>query len=125
MDMSLSQNKKFYFYTSLSVLWFLLIVYLMIFYRSKAAVLPYQYLDKFIHFILFFTQSYLVTKSYFLRIKNLTFSILKVIIPFIIFCILIEVIQIYIPYRSFESFDLLMNVSGSVVGSIIGYFLSK
>ena len=122
MDMSLSQNKKFYFYTSLSVLWFLLIVYLMIFYRSKAAVLPYQHLDKFIHFILFFTQSYLVTKSYFLRIKNLTFSILKVIIPF---CILIEVIQIYIPYRSFESFDLLMNVSGSVVGSIIGYFLSK
>ena len=52
-------------------------------------------------------------------------SILKVIIPFIIFCILIEVIQIYIPYRSFESFDLLMNISGSVVGSIIGYFLSK
>ena len=125
MDMSLSQNKKFYFYSSLSVLWFLLIVYLMIFYRSKAAGLPYQHLDKFIHFILFSTQSYLVTKSYFLRIKNLTFSILKVIIPFIIFCILIEVIQIYIPYRSFESFDLLMNISGSVVGSIIGYFLSK
>ena len=123
--MSLSQNKKFYFYSSLSVLWFLLIVYLMIFYRSKAVDLPYQYLDKFIHFILFFTQSYIVTKSYFLRIKNLTFSILKVIIPFIIFCILIEVIQIYVPYRIFESFDLLMNISGSVVGSIIGYFLSK
>ena len=123
--MSLSQNKKFYFYSSLSVLWFLLIVYLMIFYRFKVNNLPYQHIDKFIHFILFFIQSYLVTKSYFLRIKNLTFSILKVIIQFIIFCILIEVIQIYIPYRSFESFDLLMNISGSVVGSIIGYFLSK
>ena len=125
MRMSLLQNKKFYFYSSLSVLWFLLIVYLMIFYRSKASGLPYQYLDKFIHFILFFTQSYLVTKSYFLRVKNLTFSILKVIVPFTIFCILIEVIQIYIPYRSFESYDLLMNISGSIVGSIIGYFLSK
>ncbi len=125
MGMSLSQNKKFYFYSSLSVLWFLLIVYLMIFYRSKASGLLYQYLDKFIHFILFFTQSYLVTKSYFLRVKNLTFSILKVIVPFTIFCILIEVIQIYIPYRSFESYDLLMNISGSIVGSIIGYFLSK
>ena len=123
--MSLLQNKKFYFYSSLSVLWFLLIVYLMIFYRSKASGLLYQYLDKFIHFILFFTQSYLVTKSYFLRVKNLTFSILKVIVPFTIFCILIEVIQIYIPYRSFESYDLLMNISGSIVGSIIGYFLSK
>ena len=97
----------------------------MIFYRSKASGLLYQYLDKFIHFILFFTQSYLVTKSYFLRVKNLTFSILKVIVPFTIFCILIEVIQIYIPYRSFESYDLLMNISGSIVGSIIGYFLSK
>ena len=125
MDMSLSQNKKFYFYSSLSVVWFLLILYLMIFYRSKAVGLPYQHLDKFIHFILFFTQSYLVTKSYFLRIKNLTFSILKVIIPFIIFCVLIEVIQIYIPYRSFDLLDLLMNIFGFTVGSIIGYFLSK
>ena len=125
MGMSLSQNKKFYFYSSLSVLWLLLILYLMIFYRSKALVLPYQFLDKFIHFILFFIQSYLVTKSYFLKVKDLTFSILKVIVPFTIFCILIEFIQIYIPYRSFESLDLLMNVSGSVLGSIIGYFLSK
>ena len=125
MGMSLSQNKKFYFYFLLSVLWFLLIVYLTIFYRSKASGLSYQYLDKFIHFILFFTQSYLVTKSYFLRVKNLTFSILKVIVPFTIFCILIEVFQIYIPYRSFELLDLLMNISGSVLGSIIGYFLSK
>ena len=125
MGMSLSQNKNFFFYFLLSVLWFLLIVYLMIFYRSKASGLPYQHLDKFIHFILFFTQSYLVTKTYFLRVKNLTFSILKFIVPFTIFCILIEVIQIYIPYRSFESYDLLMNISGSIVGSIIGYFLSK
>ena len=97
----------------------------MIFFRSKAAILPYQHLDKFIHFILFFTQSYLVTKLYFLKIKNLTFSILKVIIPFIIFCVLIEVIQIYIPYRSFDLLDLLMNIFGFTVGSIIGYFLSK
>ena len=97
----------------------------MIFYRSKAAGLPYQHLDKFIHFILFFTQSYLVTKTYLLRVKNVTFSILKVIIPFIIFSVLIEVVQIYIPYRSFDLFDLLMNIFGSIAGSIIGYFLSK
>lgn len=123
MDMSLSLNKKFYF--SVSVFWFLLIVYLMIFYRFKANNLPYQYIDKFIHFILFFIQSYLVTKTYLLRVKNVTFTILKVIIPFIIFSVLIEVVQIYIPYRSFDLFDLLMNIFGSVAGSIIGYFLSK
>ncbi|MEC7244542.1 MAG: VanZ family protein [Bacteroidota bacterium] len=121
--MSLSLNKKFYF--SVSVFWFLLIFYLMIFYRFKSNNLPYQHLDKFIHFILFFIQSYLVTKTYLLRVKNVTFSILKVIIPFIIFIVLIEVVQIYIPYRSFDLFDLLMNIFGSVAGSIIGYFLSK
>ena len=97
----------------------------MIFYRFKVNNLPYQHIDKFIHFILFFIQSYLVTKTYFLRVKNVTFSILKVIIPFIIFSVLIEVVQIYIPYRSFDLFDLLMNIFGSISGSIIGYFLSK
>jgi len=123
MDMNLSLNNKFYF--SVSIFWLLLIVYLMIFYRFKANNLPYQHIDKFVHFILFFIQSYLVTKTYLLRIKNVTFSILKVIIPFIIFSVLIEVVQIYIPYRSFDLFDLLMNIFGSIVGSIIGYFLSN
>ena len=97
----------------------------MILYRFKANNLPYQHIDKIIHFILFFIQSYLVTKTYLLRVKNVTLSILKVIIPFIIFSVLIEVIQIYIPYRSFDLFDLLMNIFGSIIGSIIGYFLSK
>lgn len=125
MDMSLSQNKKFYFYSSLSVFWFLLIVYLMVFYRSKANDISYEYADKIIHFILFFVQSYLVTKAYLVKNKTLNFSILKIILPFIGFCVSVEVIQIYIPYRSYESVDLLMNFIGSFVGSIIGYFFSK
>ncbi|MEL0008419.1 MAG: VanZ family protein [Flammeovirgaceae bacterium] len=125
MDMSLSQNKKFYFYSSLSVFWFLLIVYLMVFYRSKANDISYEYADKIIHFILFFVQSYLVTKAYLVKNKILNFSILKIILPFIGFCVSVEVIQIYIPYRSYESVDLLMNFIGSFVGSIIGYFFSK
>ena len=123
--MSLSQNKKFYFYSFLSVFWFLLIVYLMVFYRSKANYISYEYADKIIHFILFFVQSYLVTKAYLVKNKILNFSILKIILPFIGFCVSVEVIQIYIPYRSYESVDLLMNFIGSFVGSIIGYFFSK
>ena len=125
MDMSLSQNKKFYFYSFLSVFWFLLIVYLMVFYRSKANDISYEYADKIIHFILFFVQSYLVTKAYLVKNKILNFSIIKIILPFIGFCVSVEVIQIYIPYRSYESVDLLMNFIGSFVGSIIGYFFSK
>lgn len=97
----------------------------MIFYRSKANSISYEYADKIVHFILFFIQSYLITKSYFAKNKSLNFSILKVIIPFAAFCVLIEVIQIYLPYRSYDLNDLLMNVLGSFVGSIIGYFFSK
>ena len=125
MDMNLSQNKRFYFYSFLSVCWFLLIVYLMIFYKSKSNSISYEYADKIVHFFLFFIQSYLITKSYLIKNKSLNISILKVIIPFVGFCVLVEVIQIYIPYRSYDSIDLLMNVLGSFLGSIIGYLFSK
>ena len=82
----------------------------MIFYRFKANNLPYQHIDKFIHFILFFIQSYLVTKTYLLRVKNVTFTILKVIIPFIIFSVLIEVVQISQNFYMEYIFELLQSV---------------
>lgn len=123
MDMSLSQNKKFYFYFFLSFIWFFLIIYLMIFYRSKAGDLSFSHIDKIVHFILFFVQSFLVTKSYFIKYKILNFSVFKIIVPFIFFCIVIEVIQIYIPHREFEIYDLFTNLFGSILGSIIGYYL--
>ena len=125
MGMSLSQNNKFYFYLSLSAAWFLLIIYLMVFYRAKASSLSFSYSDKLIHFILFFVQSFLITKSYFLKNKILNLSVFKILVPFIFFCIIIEVAQIFIPYRNFELFDLLTNIFGSILGSIIGYFFSK
>lgn len=97
----------------------------MIFYKSKVNSISYEGADKIVHFILFFIQSYLITKTYFVKNKSLNFSILKIIIPFVGFCIIVEVIQIYLPYRSYDSIDLLMNILGSFVGSIIGYFFSK
>ncbi len=123
MDMSLSQNKKFYFYFFLSFIWFFLIIYLMIFYRYKAGDLSFSHTDKIVHFILFFVQSFLVTKSYFIKYKILNFSVFKIIVPFIFFCIVIEVIQIYIPHREFEIYDLFTNLFGSILGLIIGYYL--
>ena len=95
----------------------------MIFYRSKAGDLPFSHIDKIVHFILFFVQSFLVTKSYFIKYKILNFSVFKIIVPFIFFCIVIEVIQIYIPHREFEIYDLFTNLFGSILGSIIGYYL--
>ncbi len=95
----------------------------MIFYRSKAGDLSFSHTDKIVHFILFFVQSFLVTKSYFIKYKILNFSVFKIIVPFIFFCIVIEVIQIYIPHREFEIYDLFTNLFGSILGSIIGYYL--
>jgi len=125
MGMILSQNNKFYFYLFLSAAWFLLIIYLMVFFRADTGSLSFTYSDKLIHFILFFVQSFLITKSYFLRNKILNLSVFKILVPFIFFCIIIEVSQIFIPYRDFELFDLLTNIFGSIIGSIIGYFFSK
>jgi len=116
------QNKRFYFYLVSSLSWFFLIVYLLIFYKSVDVKSPTIYFDKIIHFMLFFIQSFLITKTYF----SIKFSInffKMILILLLIFCFLIEIIQIIVPYRTFEYSDLLSNILGSVLGSVFGYFL--
>ncbi len=116
------QNKRFYFYLVSSISWFFLIVYLLIFYKSVDVKSPTIYFDKIIHFMLFFIQSFLITKTYF----SIKFSInffKMILILLLIFCFLIEIIQIIVPYRTFEYSDLLSNILGSVMGSVFGYFL--
>jgi len=118
------QNKRFYFYLASSISWFFLIVYLLIFYKSVDVDVKYPiiYFDKIIHFLLFFIQSFLITKTYF-SVK-FSFNFFKMIlIILLIFCFLIEIIQIIIPYRTFEYSDLLSNILGSALGSVFGYFL--
>ena len=116
------QNKRFYFYLASSISWFFLIVYLLIFYKSVDVKSPTIYFDKIIHFLLFFIQSFLITKTYF-SVK-FSFNFFKMIlILLLIFCFLIEIIQIIVPYRTFEYSDLLSNILGSVLGSVFGYFL--
>ncbi len=116
------QNKRFYFYLASSISWFFLIVYLLIFYKSVDVKSPTIYFDKIIHFLLFFIQSFLITKTYF-SVK-FSFNFFKMIlILLLIFCILIEIIQIIMPYRTFEYSDLLSNILGSALGSVFGYFL--
>ena len=116
------QNKRFHFYLVSSISWFFLIVYLLIFYKSVDVKSPTIYFDKIIHFMLFFIQSFLITKTYF----SIKFSInffKMILILLLIFCFLIEIIQIIVPYRTFEYSDLLSNILGSVMGSVFGYFL--
>ena len=116
------QNKRFYFYLASSISWFFLIVYLLIFYKSVDVKSPTIYFDKIIHFLLFFIQSFLITKTYF-SVK-FSFNFFKMIlILLLIFSFLIEIIQIIMPYRTFEYSDLLSNILGSALGSVFGYFL--
>ena len=116
------QNKRFYFYLVSSISWFFLIVYLLIFYKLVDVKSTTIYFDKIIHFMLFFIQSFLIIKTYF----SIKFSInffKMILILLLIFCFLIEIIQIIVPYRTFEYSDLLSNILGSVLGSVFGYFL--
>ena len=116
------QNKRFYFYLASSISWFFLIVYLLIFYKSVDVKSPTIYFDKIIHFLLFFIQSFLITKTYF-SVKFYFNFFKMILILLLIFCFLIEIIQIIVPYRTFEYSDLLSNILGSALGSVFGYFL--
>ena len=74
----------------------------MIFYKSNSNVISYPYSDKIIHFILFFVQSMLITKTYIARNFKSDKLLPKIIFYFLIFCFSVDLIQLYHPYRSFE-----------------------
>ncbi len=125
MPMSLSQNRKFYFYLLCSIFWFIIIMYLMIFYKSNTNIITYPYSDKIIHFILFFVQSMFITKTYIARNFKSDKLMPKIIFYFLIFCFSVELIQIYLPYRSFELLDLTSNLIGSISGAFFVFFLES
>jgi len=124
--MILSQNRKFYFYFLCSFIWFLLIIYLTIFNKSNSNdIIDFPYLDKFVHFSLFFIQSTFITKTYVSRNLNSKKLMTKIIFYLFIFCFAVEFIQIYIPYRSFEILDLTSNIIGLLSGAFFVLFLES
>ena len=123
--MNLSQNRKFYFYFLCSVIWFIVIIYLTIFYRSTSNVISFPYPDKIVHFILFFVQSTFITKTYIARNFKSDKLMTKIIFYLLFFCFSVEFIQIYLPYRSFELLDLISNIIGSLSGAFFVFFLES
>ena len=123
--MNLSQNRKFYFYFLFSVIWFIVIIYLTIFYRSTSNVISFPYSDKIVHFILFFVQSTFITKTYIARNFKSDKLMTKIIFYLLFFCFSVEFIQIYLPYRSFELLDLISNIIGSLSGAFFVFFLES
>jgi VanZ family protein len=112
---------SFYLYFSLSIFWFILIVYAMVFYNntSDSKELP-LYFDKFIHFFLFFIQSLLITKSVMIYDINLVYRYkFLILFSLSLFAIITEYQHYFIAYRNFDIFDMLTNI----IGVIIGVFL--
>ena len=112
---------SFYLYFSLSIFWFILIVYAMVFYNntsdSRELLL---YFDKFIHFFLFFIQSLLITKSVMIYDINLVYRYkFLILFSLSLFAIITEYQHYFIAYRNFDIFDMLTNI----IGVIIGVFL--
>ena len=112
---------SFYLYLSLSIFWFILIVYAMVFYNntSDSRELP-LYFDKFIHFFLFFIQSLLITKSVMIYDINLVYRYkFLILFSLSLFAIITEYQHYFIAYRNFDIFDMFANL----IGVIIGVFL--
>ena len=73
--------------------------------------------DKLIHFSCFF---YLTIIAWLSRIMHKEFSLYVIVLAY---GILIEIVQIYIPYRSFEFLDIFADLTGILVGSLfINFF---
>ena len=109
---------SFYLYLSLSIFWFILIVYSMVFYNNTSDLRDVPlYFDKFIHFFLFFIQSLLITKSVMIYDINLVYRYkFLILFSLFLFAIIIEYQHYFIIYRNFDIFDMLTNIIGVITG---------
>ena len=118
---------NFYRYLTLSIAWGFCIVYLLIIYYPKL-VLPssFPFLDKVVHFILFLIQSILITNTiYEYRNRNNRILLIVSIIFLVLLGVIIEIQQIYLPYRTFEIMDLISNFVGVFSGSFFIIYFRK
>jgi len=109
---------SFYLYLSLSIFWFILIVYSMVFYNNTSDLRDFPlYFDKFIHFFLFFIQSLLITKSVMIYDINLVYRYkFLILFSLFLFAIIIEYQHYFITYRNFDIFDMFTNIIGVITG---------
>lgn len=87
---------------------------------GKHKVLPYFPLDKAVHFFLYMLLSAVGVYAF----KENRFCIFKAFVYALVFGLLIESIQGFIPYRSFEAEDVLINVLGAGAGIVFRNKLS-
>ena len=119
---------NFYRYLTLSIAWVFFIVYLFIIYSPKFGLptTSFPFLDKVVHFILFFIQSIFITNTiYEYRNRNNRILLIVSIIFLLLLGVIIEIQQIYLPYRTFEIMDLIANFLGVLFGSFVVIYFRK
>ena len=118
---------NFYRYLTLSIAWGGVIVYLLIIYSPKFGLpTSFPFLDKVVHFILFFIQSIFITNTiYEYRNRNNRILLIVSIIFLVLLGVIIEIQQIYLPYRTFEIIDLISNFVGVLCGSFFIIYFRK
>ena len=118
---------NFYRYLTLSIVWGGVIVYLLIIYSPKFGLpTSFPFLDKVVHFILFFIQSIFITNTiYEYRNRNNRILLIVSIIFLLLLGVIIEIQQIYLPYRTFEIMDLISNFVGVLCGSFFIIYFRK
>ena len=118
---------NFYRYLVLSIAWVFFTFYLLIIYSHKeSSSISFPFLDKVVHFILFFIQSILITNTlYEYSDRNNRIILIASIILLLLFGLIIEIQQIYLPYRTFEIMDLIANFVGVLFGSFVVIYFRK
>ena len=118
---------NFYRYLVLSIAWVFFTFYLLIIYSHKeSSTISFPFLDKVVHFILFFIQSILITNTlYEYSDRNNRIILIASIILILLFGLIIEIQQIYLPYRTFEIMDLIANFVGVLFGSFVVIYFRK
>jgi len=124
LNTKIIQLKNFKIYFWLTFLTIAVISILPVSFINIIKIFPKFYirLDYIFHFI-----SYLILASFFTawRVGNEknTISIILIIAFGIIFSLITEVSQIFIPIRSFNHIDIISNIGGYFLGSITTYYI--
>ena len=106
------------------IIWAVVICFFSVFPTGNLEMISIGYADKVAHFLLYFILGALMIKAYG-RIEGLTFrkSLSFTLILGGVYGILLELVQIPVPGRNAEVYDVAANIIGIVSGIILGRIL--
>ncbi|MBR9999833.1 MAG: VanZ family protein [Cyclobacteriaceae bacterium] len=119
--------KSLFTYLNLFAFWsFLMLLFMLVPFNDLKPVprFDFELMDKMVHIFIFGTHSFLMA-GYLKKeqkITDLTTGFFPaIIILSFLYGFLIEILQYFIPERSFEIFDLIANFIGILLGTLIFY----